>query len=205
MTRAALLLTFAALFTSSAQAADSGRKLYKWVDEKGVVHYGDSIPPQYAKQERQILNDRGVEVGKLEAEKTEAQRAAEQAKQQAVADAKQRDQILLTTYVSVTQIEELRDQRLELIEGQLKVTNLYLGTLNNRLRELHSRSQMFKPYSSNATAKPMPDALAEDLVRAANELRVQQTNMDGKRAEQAEVRRNFQADIQRYKELKGIR
>ena len=27
-----------------------GGVAYKWVDEQGVVHYGDNIPPQYAQQ-----------------------------------------------------------------------------------------------------------------------------------------------------------
>ena len=33
---------------------------YRWTDEQGVVHYGDHIPPQYANQERAILNSQGV-------------------------------------------------------------------------------------------------------------------------------------------------
>src|SRR5690242_2794308 len=50
---------------------------YRWTDEQGVVHYGDHIPPQYATQERAILNSQGVEVGRLEAQKTPEQQAAE--------------------------------------------------------------------------------------------------------------------------------
>jgi hypothetical protein len=49
---------------------------YRWVDEQGVVHYGDHIPPQYASQERAILNSQGVEVGHLDAQKTQEQAAA---------------------------------------------------------------------------------------------------------------------------------
>ncbi|HYC08791.1 MAG TPA: DUF4124 domain-containing protein, partial [Steroidobacteraceae bacterium] len=30
---------------------------YRWVDEQGVVHYGDHIPPEYATQDRAILNN----------------------------------------------------------------------------------------------------------------------------------------------------
>ncbi len=200
-----VLTALAALWSASTPAGDSSRKLYKWVDEKGVVHYGDSIPPQYAKQDRRVLNERGVEVGRLEAEKSDAERDAEQARLQATADARQRDQILLTTYVSVAQIEELRDQRLGLIEDQIKVTRLYIDTLTDRLKGLQTRAQFFRPYSSNANAKPMSDIMAEDLVRAVNELRAQERNLQSKRAEQDGLRREFQTDIQRYKELKGTR
>ena len=185
-------------------AADGGKKLYKWVDENGVVHYGDSIPPRYAKQERHVLNERGVEVEKLGAEKTEAEQAADDARLRAVTDARQRDQILLTTYVSVKQIEQLRDQRLELIESQVEVTNQYISNLRSRLGQLHTQAQFFRPYSSNANAKKMPDGVAEDLVRTVNEIRVQQRNLAAKRGEQDALRKEFQSDIDRYKQLKGI-
>jgi hypothetical protein len=146
-----------------------------------------------------------VEVGRLEREKTQAERLADEARLRSVTDARQRDQILLTTYISVRQIEQLRDQRLELIESQVQVTNQYIGTLQERLGKLHARSQFFRPYSSNDNAKPMPDTLAEDLVRTVNEIRVQERNLDGKRTEQDQLRSEFQSDIDRYKELKGLR
>ena len=47
---------------------------YRWVDEQGVVHYGDNIPPQYASQDRTILNAQGIEVGHLDAQKTPEER-----------------------------------------------------------------------------------------------------------------------------------
>jgi len=188
-------------------AANTGadRPLYKWVDEKGIVHYGDSIPPQYAKQERSVLNRQGVEVGRLNAEKSDAQRAAEAARDRAVTDSRHRDQVLVTTYVSVQQIEQLRDQRLDLIEGQVRVTTQYLDTLQGRLQDLQSRSFFYAPYSSNDGAGPMPDGLAEDLVRTIKDIRLQERNLASKRAEQSVVRERFQSDIQRYTELMADR
>jgi Domain of unknown function (DUF4124) len=202
---AQLVLTAALLVAgpTALLAANTGqdKPLYKWIDEKGVVHYGDSIPPQYAKQERSVLNRHGVEVGRLGAEKSDAQRAADAARDRAVTDARRRDQVLLTTYVSVQQIEQLRDQRLDLIEGQVRVTAQYLDTLQGRLQDLQARSLFYAPYSSNDGAGPMPDGLAEDLVRTIKEIRLQERNLASKRAEQGAVREHFQSDIQRYTEL----
>ena len=59
---------------SSSQSSQKGIA-YRWVDEQGVVHYGDNIPPQYASQDRAILNSQGVEVGHLDAQKTPAEEA----------------------------------------------------------------------------------------------------------------------------------
>src|SRR5580693_8881563 len=51
---------------------------YRWVDDQGVVHYGDHVPPEYTGKDRAILNGRGVEVGHLDAQKSAEQIAAEQ-------------------------------------------------------------------------------------------------------------------------------
>ncbi len=82
------------------------------------MHYGDSIPPQYSQQERAVLNSRGVEVRKLDAQKTPEQRAAEERDQQNVLKQKQHDAFLMNTYTSVNDIEALRDLRLDQLRGQ---------------------------------------------------------------------------------------
>ena len=202
-----LLLAVLVLCTSSAALAaqgQDGRPLYKWTDEKGVTHYGDSIPPQYAKQERRVLNRQAVEVGLLEGEKSDAQRAAEAASVRASTERYVHDQMLLRSYVSVAQIEETRDQRLDLIEGQVRVTSQYLETLEGRLKNLLTQALFFKPYSSNGTAERMPDHLAEDLVLTVRDIRTQERALAGKRAEQDELRAKFQADIDRYLELRKV-
>ena len=65
-----------------AQKTD-GAKLYKWVDEKGEVHYGDTVPPQFANRDRNVLNDKGVRVGFEEGEVTPEDRAALEARKAA--------------------------------------------------------------------------------------------------------------------------
>jgi hypothetical protein len=202
---ALILLVMGGVALAAQSNKRSDKPLYKWVDEKGVVHYGDSVPPQYAKEERRVLNSQGVEVGKLEREKSDAERAADAARNRASDSARQRDQVLLTSYVSVDQIEEVRDQRLDLIEGQVRVTTQYLDTLQGRLKNLQTKAHFFRPYSSNETAEPMPDQLAEDLVRTVKEIRQQERNLAGKRAEQVAVREQSQSDIDRYLELRAPR
>src|ERR1700742_4294683 len=103
---------------ASGRSPDKGAVTYKWTDEQGIVHYGDSIPPQYAQQERAVLNSRGVEVRKLDAQKSPEQIAAEAQTQQEVIRQKQHDAFLLNTYTSAKDIEALRDLRLDQMHGQ---------------------------------------------------------------------------------------
>jgi hypothetical protein len=195
----AILLTLAAF----SAAADNGRKLYKWVDEQGVTHYGDHIPPEYAAQEQHVINKQGVEIERLEAQKTPEQIAAEEQKKRVADEAKARDQNLLITYASVQEIERLRDQRLAQVADQIKVTNQFLDDLNGRLRKLRNKSLGFKPYSADPNAQQMPDQLAEDLARVGSDIRTQEQNLRQKRGDEAAMREKFESDINRFKELKA--
>jgi hypothetical protein len=55
----ALLLTLAAGM-ADAQSQKGQKKVYRWVDKNGQVHYGDSVPAEYADQDRDVLNRQGV-------------------------------------------------------------------------------------------------------------------------------------------------
>ena len=115
-----------------------------------------------------------------------------------------RDKNLLNTYVSVQEIEHLRDQRLNLLTDQIKVTGQFLEILNGKLKKLLGSSMHFKPYSDDPKAPPMSDQVAEDLVRVNNDIRTQEENLREKRSEEAAMSKQFENDIARLKELKGI-
>jgi hypothetical protein len=178
---------------------------YKWVDENGVVHYGDRVPPQYAKKETSVLNKQGVEVARTEAQKSPEEIAEEARAQEAIIRQKQHDSFLLTTYTSVKDIEALRDERLTQISGQRRAAEAYVEGLQGRLSALQSRALNFKPYNDKPAARRMPDDLAEDLMRTLNEVRSQKNALVAKDAEENALRAQFQADIDRYRELRAIR
>lgn len=206
-------LVLAAFASASAGAAGNstrnpekkGDLAYKWVDEKGITHYGDYVPPEYAKRERAVLNQEGVVIRRLEAEKTPEQRAADALRLRDAESRKQHDQFLLNTYTSVGDIETLRDQRLEQIVGQSTAAKQYVESLNSRLTGLQAKAQLFKPYSGDAGARRMPDDLAADLVRTVSELRAQNNVLLAKQREHADVSQQFQADIERFAELQSGR
>jgi hypothetical protein len=204
----AVLLGAAALLAAAAYAAPSSSKqggiAYKWVDEQGVVHYGDHIPPQYAQQDREVLNSQGVPVGHVEAAQTPEQAAAAALKKAEVFKQRQHDSFLMSTYTSVKDIEALRDVRLDQLQGQRTAAEQYVESLRSRLGSLQVRAVSFEPYSSNPDARRMPDDLAENLVRTLNEVRVQSAALAAKSEEEKTLRAQFDADIQRYRELHTI-
>jgi hypothetical protein len=189
----------------AAVAQDRGGKAgqtYKWVDEKNVTHYGDRVPPEYAKRERAVLNDQAVEVGRLEAQKTPEQLADLERRDKLARAQKEHDQFLLTTYTSVRDIEALRDQRLQQLADQRASMENYVSSLDERLTQLQLRAQVFRPYNGGAGARQMPDKLAEDLIRTVNEVRRQRSTLDDRRDEEVALRARFQSDIDRFRLLR---
>jgi hypothetical protein len=199
-----VLLLLATTSFSAGAAQPSGRKLYKWVDEQGVTHFGDHIPPEYAAQEQHVVNSQGVETERIEAQRTPEQLAAEERKRLEADQKASRDRNLLNTYVSVAEIERLRDQRLTLLSDQIKVTGQFLEILNGRMKKLRVASQRFRPYSNDPKAPRMSDQVAEDLVRVGNDIHTQEENLREKRNEETTMSKQFESDIARFKELKGI-
>jgi hypothetical protein len=198
------VMLFATSVHGAGAAETNGHKLYKWVDDQGVTHYGDSIPPEYAGREQHVINSQGVETERVEAQKTSEQLAAEEQKKLDAEQSAARDKNLLNTYVAVSEIERLRDQRLALLSDQVKVTSQFLEILDGRMKKLKAASMRFKPYSDDPKAPPMSDQLADDLVRVGNDIRTQQENLREKRAEEAAMSKQFESDIERFKQLKGI-
>jgi len=188
---------------AQGQTKDKGPVAYRWVDEKGVVHYGDRIPTQDAQKEHAVLNREGVEVGRSDAQKSPAQIAEEARRDQDELRLQQHDSFLLTTYTSAKDIEDLRDARLGQLNGQHQAAEQYVENLNARLATLQALAMTFKPYNASANARRMPDEVAENLVRALSELRTQRNTLAAKDKEEQAVRTEFNGDIQRYKELRA--
>jgi hypothetical protein len=211
----ALSLVLPALCAVTAHAdtrpgGQSQKPTYKWVDEQGVVHYGDAVPPQYADQEKTVLNGQGMAIGTIEGKKTAeqlataaARRASDEKSESARLRAQDRDRQLLATYLTVEEIESLRDRRVELLDAQALVTSQYLEQLRSQQRQLETQAERFRPYNAQA-ALPLPDRLAEDLVRGIEVIHTQERNLDTKRREAADLKANFAADIARFKELKHV-
>ena len=189
----------------AAGTTSSTATTYKWVDEQGVVHYGDSIPPQYAEKEHKVLNKQGVEVGHTEAQKTPEELAVEARDHEALVKQQQHDSFLLTTYTSVKDIEALRDVRLDQLQGQRTAAEQYVENLHSRLIALQGRLKHFRPYNAGPSARRMPDDLAEDLVHTLNEMRTQSNALSAKNQEVVAMREQFDLDITRYRELHEAR
>ena len=183
----------------------AAEKVYKWVDEDGVVHYGDALPPTAADRGHKVLNDQGIAVEDVAAAKTAEQIAEEARLAEAAREAAERDKVLLDTYLSVDEIESLRDRRVELLEAQNRVTAKYMQDLERKLDGLQTEAARIQAAEQSSGAPPeIPDQLAAEIAHAERGLAGYRREINARREDQEKIRARFDADIARFRELKGL-
>lgn len=175
---------------------------YKWVDEKGVVHYTDRMPPEEVDKASTELNKQGVPVKKTDAAPTAEQRRAkaeeeerrrQQAKQQEEQD--RRDRALLSSYTSEGEIELARSRALQAIDGVMKSAQAYTDTLTRRKKELDAKIK------TDFSDKPVPAVLERELNGINAELGRQADLIALKQREVAQVNAKYDTDKQRWRAL----
>lgn len=187
--------------------SEAQKKVYKWVDEEGVVHYGDSIPARYAELPKEVVNDHGVTVANLAGKKSPEEIEAERLEKERVAAVelqRRADQALLATYLSVDEILLHRDRRVELFQAQSRVTELYLKNLERRMVKLRVEAANFQPYSEDPEAPMIDGSLAEDIRKTREVIGRHKQNLKKFKADEQQIVARFDGDIRRFKALKGI-
>ncbi len=120
------LKLFAALLAGIAFSLPAAAKMYKWVDDKGVTHYGETIPPEYADKDRTELDKSGRAVKKQEVLTPEERRAGEEAAarkradEEAALEQKRRDKALVNTYSNSDEIDLARNRNLQQVEARIR-------------------------------------------------------------------------------------
>ena len=202
MTKCELLI--ALLVVGTALSLPVSAKTFKWVDDQGVTHYGETIPPEYANKDRQTLNKSGAVIKTQDILSPEERHAkeAESAKKNAAAvvtkDQKRYDKSLTSTYSSVEEIELSRTRNIQQVDARINSIRARLKMTDANLLNLQIDADARTKAGQKIPAS-LHDEIAETLDRA-NHL---QSDLDKQMAEIQEVESRFDADIARYKELTG--
>lgn len=194
-------LALLALLCALPLAAHSG--MYKWVDEKGVTHYGDVVPPQYAGQGKTELNKRGVPMKKTEAAPSTEQiqqRAMQQEFQrqqdQVKLEQRRKDMALLNTYTSTDEIDLARDRHVSQAELVIRATETRLALAEARHIDLKKQVNALR-----RNAKPVPPAMEKNYKQSESEVQGLREIIAQKRNESQSIRSRFDADKKRFGEL----
>lgn len=178
-----------------ALSFNAGAKLYKWVDENGTTHYGETIPPQYANHNVKEL-EKG-RVGEREASRDKpGQQPAALSREAELA--KRRDNALLNTYSSEKEIDLARERNLQQVEARLDSFSTMLKSARENMAGLQQERESFIQQK-----RQIPTGLEEDLAEAQQRIDKLETDLKYSQQEMATVKSRYEADKVRYRELKG--
>ena len=200
-----ITITLCLLVPIASQAQET--RTYRWVDDEGVVHYGDSIPPEASEKPKTVLNEHGVTVDHLEGRKSPEQVEAERvaAGLQMQKELQHRaDTALLATYNTVDEITMHRDRRIELFQAQARVTELYLRNLRRRLAVLEADARKYKPYSSDPAAATIDPDLVKEVKHTKESIGRHEQNLLKYQTDEQQIKERFEGDINRFIALKGL-
>jgi len=173
---------------------------YKWVDEHGVTHYGDSIPLEYRDRANIEMNKRGVILKKNDPALTVEERKAKEAElakqRKQATEQKRKDTILMNTYSSVEEIDLARDRNLQQIELIIKNIQEQKKAVQ---ADFDARRDLAEAYSQ--VNKPVPEGLLQDVEALEKNKQDLETAIAQKRKAADEIRARFEQDKKRYIEL----
>ncbi len=186
--------------------AEAQRKLYRWTDKDGNVHYTDSLPAEAVNDKQEELNRQGMAVKVTERARTPEEQAAweaEQAeleKQRIAAEEKAKmDSVLTSSYPAEADLQRAYRERFDLIEQSLESARVGIRSQEKSLGDLLEHAADLE-----RNGKPVPQAIADSIVRTRSQVTDQREYLARREAEGAALQTEFDSLLARYRELKGI-
>ncbi len=197
----AVVMLFAMLVLPAVHAQHNGA-LYRWTDEKGVVHFGDRLPPESVKQERDVLDEHGEVKKVLPREKTQTELEQEAKQEQQLQHAADYDNSLLRNYVSVSEIEKVRDDRLATFDLRLLQAQKQVDETQATLTDLRAHAHTDSAQGGDEPADP---DIERQITTYESALSENYNALSKLRADRQRTAEQFGHDIERFKQIKGIK
>ena len=186
---------------ASAVHAQSTGKLYRYVDEKGKVHYLDRPPTEATGKPIDQLNRQGAVLKQGEAALTPEQVAARDAEKRRlqeeqirVREENRRNQALLDTYSSEKDIDESRARAIATANESIKDSKAKLADALKRQERLKVEAEFYQK-------RPMPPQLKQEVQTNEREIAVQRETIEKKEQEIVLINAKHDEDKRRYLEI----
>jgi len=198
-TRSLLAAALVGLMITPAQA----QKLYKWVDADGNVFYSDQVPPEQVKRGREELNDQGVVVDRVARAKTPKELAAQAeklAKQQALEEAEEKrlrdERRMLSQYAAEEDIITMRDQRIDVMNRQIKSAQTMIDSHSGSLAGLTKRAS-----EQESQGFEVGEDLRDTIALLQEQIAQQEQKILDREAQKISLRKEFEQELAKFREL----
>lgn len=202
-----MVLLAVALASPAVQAQkDPAPKLYRWTDKDGKEHYTDSLPAEAVDAAREELNKAsGSTVAAVERALTAEERAQKAREAEAVAaaaklvaDKRERDRTLLSSYSSESELQNTYSERLMLVEESVKSAQVGIDSQRGSLTSLLAHAT-----DRELAGQAVDKRTLENIGEAHRQLGEQKIVLQRREAERAALQHELDTLLARYRELKA--
>lgn len=196
------------LITGSVEAQKNkapSKKLYRWVDSEGKVHFSDSLPPEAIDQARTEMSGTGRVVADVDRAMTAEERAArekaqaEAARREAEAlQTRQSEEAMLASFQTEEDLKRSMNVRVSLLQQTLEAIEAGIASQRASLSAL--LVQASETELAGGVVKPKQ---ADTIRQLHREIGKQQQMLVIKRTELVDADRNLEDLLRRYRELKS--
>ena len=186
--------------------------LYKWVDDDGIIRYGDVLPSDRIGKAYQLIAPDGrvlktqqaakspEEIRQLRAERRRREREeriqAEVAARMAAIQ-EHHDNVLLMTFTSEEEIKIAKDERLDVINSVIELLSKNIQTEKAKLEREEKLAK--KLYTDKGLE--IPGGQAQKIEYFSEKVLSKQQHLSQKLEEREKIKQQYQRDLVRYREL----
>ena len=219
MTRRVVATLAATLLLLGGPALAQNKKVYRWVDADGNVHYTESLPPEHRDSGHDVLNDQGLVVDenqRLTPQKTEDQKSEEEIKAEEAAELprdssglprpkplyteaekqQRMDNFLMLRYESEQEITDAMDVEIK----QLNYDRRLIEGSQASIMEAW-RGQIREAANRQRAGQTVDDGVQRDVTKLQSELAQNRRELAALEEREAKIRADFQAQLDRYRFL----
>jgi hypothetical protein len=208
ITRTAILTAAALILAPLAAHAQRSNEQYTYrcTGKDGKKYYGQTIPQTCFGQPLELINKQGLMVKRIDPEGDEKARLAKEAEAEkkreleaAQKEANRRHHALLATYTSEKDIEESRKRDLANHQRGVQEVESRIGEIKRRQAQYQKELALFQETGNGAP----PARLQQEITNAEIDLKAQQSLLDAKKRDAANINARYDEDRRRYREAVG--
>ena len=180
-----------------------------WKNKEGVRECGNAVPPEYAQQSVERKSGMGVTVEKTERaltaeelarerEERERRKAEEEERKRLAAEQARKDRVLLQTFSTEEDLMLTRDGKVAAIDSRIRHSEQLVVKFRENVEQMQGEAAALE-----RSGKKVPPKLAQQIADAQSQIDKTEQEIERRKHERVLLREQFEADLARFRELKG--
>ena len=201
-----IIALLGAVIATGSLAQDTGKKLYRWVDKEGKLHFGDALPTDAVDQARDVFSassgHRLASVPRALTTEERAKLAADQAAAAAAAaNAVEQDRVekaMMANYGTEAELVHAYSERLNLLKSSLASATVSLKVMRGNLANLLDNASEIELGHRKVITKK-----TDAIITLHKELTEQEKLWRDNQTEYSSLDAEYQRALARYRELRS--